>query len=54
MVQNNKERLYYATASVGAGITLFIFSDKLQKFGTKRDIGLVRANQHSKNVSIRH
>ncbi|KAG8178553.1 hypothetical protein JTE90_023246 [Oedothorax gibbosus] len=47
-VKNNQERIYYATATVGAGITLYVFSDKLQKFGTKRDIGLVRANQYSK------
>ncbi|KFM60261.1 EF-hand domain-containing family member A2, partial [Stegodyphus mimosarum] len=50
MIQDNKEKFYYIGASIGAGITLMIFSDKLQKFGTKRDIGLVRANPHSKPI----
>lgn len=51
VVHNNREKLYYVAASVGAGITLMIFSDKLQKFGTKRDMGIVRANQNYKAVS---
>lgn len=51
VVQKNKEKLYYVAASMGAGITLMIFSDKLQKFGAKRDMGLVRANQQYKPVS---
>ncbi|XP_035207067.1 calcium uptake protein 3, mitochondrial-like isoform X2 [Stegodyphus dumicola] len=50
MIQDNKEKFYYIGASIGTGITLMIFSDKLQKFGTKRDIGLVRANPHSKPI----
>ncbi|GBM09047.1 Calcium uptake protein 3, mitochondrial [Araneus ventricosus] len=49
LVKENKDRLYYIAGSIGAGVTLLIFSDKLQKFGTRRDIGLVHANQHSKN-----
>ena len=51
VVHKNKEKLYYVAGTVGAGITLMIFSDKLQKFGTKRDMGIVRANQNYKNVS---
>ncbi|GFY75674.1 calcium uptake protein 3, mitochondrial [Trichonephila inaurata madagascariensis] len=48
LVKENKDRLYYVAGSIGAGVTLLIFSDKLQKFGTRRDIALVHANQHSK------
>lgn len=51
VVHRNKEKIYYVAASVGAGITLMIFSDKLQKFGARRDMGLVRANQQYKPVS---
>ncbi|XP_055927045.1 calcium uptake protein 3, mitochondrial-like isoform X3 [Argiope bruennichi] len=50
LINENKDRLYYIAGSIGAGVTLLIFSDKLQKFGTRRDIGLVHANQHSKNT----
>nr|XP_042900668.1 calcium uptake protein 3, mitochondrial isoform X2 [Parasteatoda tepidariorum] len=44
----NKDRICYLGATLGAGVTLLIFSDKLQKFGAKRDIALVRANQQTK------